>query len=173
VCRVESEIQSITTLASGALTFTSFASASSGLVYYATLPAVRLVIASGSVGVPSGCPAVPPSGYDVGVVPTAVGLPCEDSNVQYVTKWTTLTTLSGGIPLPDTALPASPEYCLYLRLTGYRNVLEYSSSSLHIKLATFSGVWLCRRTAPCRDESLVCVCVAVTRFATSRACVCV
>jgi hypothetical protein len=137
VCRVETEIQSITTLASNALSFSSFASSVPGIVYYSTLSNVRLAIASGAVGVPAGCPAVATNRHEIGMLAVATGQPCEDSNVQYVTSWVPMTSVTGNVPLPSTAVPTSSEYCVYLRLTGYQNVLEYSSSSLHVKLATF------------------------------------
>jgi hypothetical protein len=83
----------------------------------------------------------------VGVLPLDASkseLACFESNVQMVTLWATVDSLTDtAIPSSiQASLPPALQYCVYINATGYANTLSLSGGVRHIAIAMMPGKML-------------------------------
>ncbi len=136
-CDVNTETESVVSQPPAGVTVLGGGDGSDGSRYFATLSAVRLKATGATVT----CgPPLTPALYAIGVVRSTAG--CAGATASSVTTWSRLPATAdlSSFPLPSAAaMPSNGAYCVFVSITGYKNVLEKSTSTAYVSYSRFPG----------------------------------
>jgi hypothetical protein len=164
-CNSNAEIHSVVTVADASVNVLSVFATTGGLAFASAPSGVYAGIAAGGITVSTGCPSVTATGVAVQLFRMAFGAAtaCSDALVSRSGTWTPLppSASTANFSLPLSTTPPG-EYCVFLRVSGYQNVLEFSSSVSNVDYVMVPGARSARPSSSvARLHRLLCVCTAV------------
>ena len=157
-CNLTAEIESVTDVRNASIWATGGWSNSSGTVYVANASSIVLHVQG--IATPAGCPSITVNGLAVATVPIGVGSAvCADVlSAALAGQWFPVQRIASSPQLPSTVLlnltspgliaalnNASDSSCVFIRATGFENMLSMKVNSStggqarHVNFLTLSG----------------------------------